>query len=101
MDKAKTFQKNLSVSSLTELEILLHPLVSEKAVHTIESENKIVFNVHKQASKPEVKKVLESLYQVKVDKVNIVNDMKGRKKAIVKLKKEFKANDLATRLKII
>ncbi len=87
--------------TLADLELLLHPLVTEKSVNMIESENKITFIVAENANKKLVKKGIEAAYGVKVEKVNIVRDMKGRKKAIIKLKKEFKAQDLATKLKVL
>jgi len=88
-------------ATLADLEVVLYPLVTEKSVNLIESENKISFVVANNADKKQVKKVVEEAYGVKVDKINIIRDMKGRKKAIIKLKKEFKAGDLATKLKIL
>lgn len=88
-------------ATLADLEVVLYPLVTEKSVNLIESENKISFVVANNADKKQVKKVVEEAYNVKVDKINIIRDMKGRKKAIIKLKKEFKAGDLATKLKIL
>ena len=82
-------------------EIILFPLITEKAVDAIERENKLSFIVGKKATKPEIKKEIEKDYNVKVDRVNIVNDMKGRKKAIVQINKEFKANDIAMKLGVI
>jgi len=81
--------------------ILLYPLITEKAVNMIESENKICFVVAKHAGKKEIKKAVEESYKVKVDEVRTVNDMKGRKKAIVKINRAFKADELATRLGVI
>ena len=78
-----------------------YPLLSEKAVGLIEKENKLVFIVNKNANKDEIKKAVESLYNVKVQKVNTVINIKGMKKAYVKLKPEFKAIDIATKLKIM
>ncbi|NMA44210.1 MAG: 50S ribosomal protein L23 [Candidatus Diapherotrites archaeon] len=90
-----------TTATIKDLEIVLYPLVTEKAVNMIDSENKITFIVNKNTNKKKVKEIIERVYNVKVDKINMVRDMKGRKKAIVKLKKEFKANDLATKLKIL
>jgi len=81
--------------------IIMHPLISEKAVNMIEKENKICFIVNKNSTKQEIKEALEKEYNVKIDKVNIINDMKGRKKAIVKINKAFKANDIAMKIGII
>jgi len=99
---AKPAEKTLkSSATLHDLEVVLYPLVTEKAVNMIEAENKITFVVNDNASKPEVKKVLEEAYGVKVSKVNIIRDMKGRKKAIVQLDKKFKASELATKLGVL
>ena len=81
--------------------IIEYPVLSEKAVGMIEKENKIVFAVQKDATRQQIKDEVEKLYNVKVERVNTVRSMKGTKKAYVKLAKESKASDLATKLKII
>ncbi len=86
---------------MKERQILLYPLVSEKAVDKIESENKITYIVDKRATKKEIKEEFEKMFNVKVEKVNVINDMKGRKKAMIKLTKEFKASDIAMKLGIL
>ena len=78
-----------------------YPLITEKSVGLIEKENKLVFVVDKDATKHDIKKAVEELYGVKVATVNTMISMKGRKKAYVKLKPEFKASDIATKLKIL
>lgn len=80
---------------------LRYPILSEKAVGLVENENKIVFFVDKGSKKPEIKKAVEELYRVKVADVNTMITPEGEKKAYVRLKKEYKATDLATKLKII
>ncbi|HCL57338.1 MAG TPA: 50S ribosomal protein L23 [Spirochaetia bacterium] len=57
-------------------DIIKEPVVSEKSTD-LASKQKFVFKVHKFANKPMVKKALESLYDVKVDKCNIIN-LKGK-----------------------
>ena len=81
--------------------IILFPLITEKAVDSIERNNKITFIVGKDATKKEIKEEVEREYKVKVDKINTVNDMKGRKRAIVQINKDFKANDIAMKLGVI
>lgn len=88
-------------ATLHDLDVILRPLVTEKAVNMIESENKITFIVSKNANKREIKEVLQKAYGVKVDKVNVLKDMKGRKKAIVRLDKKSKASELATKLGVL
>lgn len=90
-----------SSATLHDLEVVLYPLVTEKSVNMIEAENKITFIVNDNATKPEVKKVLQEAYGIKVTKINVIRDMKGRKKAIVQLDKKFKASELATKLGVL
>ncbi|VVC00454.1 50S ribosomal protein L23 [uncultured archaeon] len=84
-----------------DLGILKYLLVTEKAVNMIEAENKLVFVVSQEATKPLIKKAVEDLYKVKVRGVNIIRDMKARKRAIVLIDKKSKASDIATKLGVI
>ena len=81
--------------------VLLYPFISEKAVNLIEKENKITFIVNDRATKQDIKKAVEEKFKVKVVKVNVVRTMKGQKKALVKLAKEFKATNIASQLGVI
>ncbi|HIQ50202.1 MAG TPA: 50S ribosomal protein L23 [Nanoarchaeota archaeon] len=81
--------------------IIKYPLLTEKAVGLIETQNKIVFIVDRSATKKQIAKAVEKLFEVKVEEVRTLIDRKGRKKAYVKLSKEYKASDIATRLGMI
>jgi len=81
-------------------EVVLYPLISEDAVTLIEAENKLTFIVNLKAGKNDVRRAVEELYEVKVDKVNLLVTPEGMKKAYVKLEPEFKAADLAVKLGI-
>lgn len=96
--KARKVTKEDQISAYA---IIQHPLITEKAVNMIEAENKLVFIVSKAATKGEVKKAVEILYGIKVDAVNVLNDTKARKRAIVKINRAFKAGDVATKLGIL
>jgi len=78
--------------------IVKHPLTTEKAVRLMESENKLIFIVDNKSTKPEIKKAIEEMFKVKVDKVNTLIDTKCRKKAYVKLSPDNPAIDIATQL---
>jgi large subunit ribosomal protein L23 len=82
-------------------EVIRYPLISEDAVTLIESENKITFIVDAEASKNDIRRAVEELYEVKVDRVNSVLTPEGRKKAFVKLAPAYKASDLAVRLGVL
>jgi len=78
--------------------ILIHPLLTEKAIGKIETENKLVFIVNRKSNKKQIKWATEKTFNVKVDNVKTLIDRKGRKKAWIKLSKEYSASDIATRL---
>ncbi len=72
-------------------------MVTEKAVMRIERDNVLTFQTAKQKTKTEIKKEAEELFDVKVESVKtLIRD--NKKYAYVKLKKEFLAIDLATKL---
>ncbi len=68
--------------------------MTEKSFDLLDRENKLVFAVEGKATKPEIKDAVEKTYNVKVDSVNIINDIRREKKAIVKLKPDFEASKI-------
>jgi len=52
--------------------ILLRPLVSEKATQMKEAANQVVFFVHPEANKIEIAKAVEKAFSVKVEGVRVV-----------------------------
>jgi large subunit ribosomal protein L23 len=80
--------------------MILKPIVTEKAVMLIESQNVLEFETEKEKTKTEIKQEIEKLFKVKVDKVRTI--VQGNKKYVyVKLKKEFPAIDIASKLGLI
>jgi large subunit ribosomal protein L23 len=67
----------------------------------IERENKVVFIVDRRATKVDIKRAVEELYQVKVKDVNTLITREGTKKAFVKLAPEYSATELAVKLGIL
>lgn len=79
-------------------EIILEKMkATEKIVRQIEADNCLVFMVDRAVSKPTIKKEVEELFDVKVQKIR-THTLKNKKQAYVKLKAEFPAIDLATKL---
>ncbi len=78
--------------------IIRYPLSTEKSIRLMESENKLVFVVEKKAKKSEIKEELEKTFKVKIEKINVFVDQKGRKKVYVKFSDETPAIDIATQL---
>jgi len=82
-------------------EVILAVVRTQKAVSLIEKENKLTFVVRLEATKEDVKRAVEKLYGVKVEKVNTLITPRGEKKAYVKLRPEYKASELAVKLGVI
>jgi large subunit ribosomal protein L23 len=70
---------------------------TEKIVRMIEADNTVVFETPLKIKKPEIKSEVENLFDVKVASVNTYI-RRNKKLAYVKLKPEFKAVDIATKL---
>jgi large subunit ribosomal protein L23 len=70
---------------------------TEKIVRQIEVENVLVFEVDRAINKPDIRKEVEELFGVKVAKVR-THTLKNKKVAYVKLKSEYPAMDVATKL---
>jgi len=79
---------------------ILYPVTTEKAIGLLERENKLTFIVEDRATRSDVKKEVEQRFSVKVAKVTVMRTLPGKKKMIVKLTKDFKADDVAAKLKI-
>ena len=86
---------------LEYFDILEYPIITEKTVNLISTDNRISFVVNKKATKPLIKEAVEKIYNVKVKKVNVLLDTRNRKKAMVTLKKGHDAQDLANKLGIL
>lgn len=81
--------------------ILIRPLHTEKALTLIEKENTIVFIVDRKATKHDIKRAVETIFNVKVLKVRTLITPRGEKKAYIKLAPEYKASEIATHLGLL
>jgi ribosomal protein uL23 len=77
--------------------IIQYPLLTEKSLGKVETENKLVFIVRRSANKIQIRWAVERAFDVKVAQVRTQIDRKGRKKAFVKLTPEYRAVDIAMR----
>ncbi|HEY8275510.1 MAG TPA: 50S ribosomal protein L23 [Methyloceanibacter sp.] len=97
------------MSALSAYDIILSPVITEKSSMASEA-NQVVFKVHRDATKPEIKAAIEQLFKVKVVGVNTLlrkgkakqfRGVKGKqqdiKKAIVTLADGEKI-DVTTRI---
>ena len=60
-------------------DLVRRPIVTEKATILLE-ENKYTFEVDPRATKPAIKEAIESLFDVKVVKVNTINPPRKKKR---------------------
>jgi large subunit ribosomal protein L23 len=88
---------------LEPYQVIIRPLITEKATHVSERHNAYTFEVNPLATKTEIKQAIEALFDVQVADVRIQNRrgkprryrqkigyMRNWKKAIVKLRKEYR-----------
>ncbi|MGE4371013.1 MAG: 50S ribosomal protein L23 [Burkholderiaceae bacterium] len=61
------------------LQVILAPLVTEKATLVAEKNQQIAFRVAPNATKPEIKAAVEMLFKVEVESVQVLN-RKGKEK---------------------
>lgn len=91
---------------LTPYDIIIRPILTEKS-HRLMNERKYVFEVNPLANKGQIKEAVEKIFNVKVEKVNVINVKPkpkrrgifvGRsrkwKKAIVTLKEGYVIKEL-------
>ena len=60
-------------------QVLLAPIVSEKATSVADKHNQVLFKVMRDATKPEIKAAVELMFKVEVEAVNVVQ-VKGKTK---------------------
>jgi ribosomal protein L23 len=75
----------------------MRPIATEKAVMKIEAENVMTFEFDKRKSKDEIKKEIEEVLEVKIDKLR--TQIRNNKKIVyAKLNSKNLAIDVATKL---
>ena len=60
-------------------QVLVAPVISEKATQVAEKHNQVLFKVLRDATKPEIKAAVELMFKVEVQAVAVVN-VKGKVK---------------------
>lgn len=78
--------------------IIKYPLSTEKSIRLMESENKLIFVVDKHTTKKEIKKAIEEMFKVEVERVNTFVNAEGEKRAYIKFSAKNPAIDIATQM---
>ncbi len=79
-------------------DVIVHPLITEKTVSAMERYNVLTFIVTMGSNKQDIFNAVESLYEVEVEKVSTTVLSSGKKKAYVKLREEYPADEVATKI---
>ena len=93
-------QQNRSMSLEVASSILIKPYITEKTFNLIEKENKLTFIVDEKASKDQIVKALQILYESQASEVNTARTIQG-KKAFIKIKTPEGARELATKMGLV
>ncbi|HYX56866.1 MAG TPA: 50S ribosomal protein L23 [Nitrososphaeraceae archaeon] len=80
--------------------IIIKPYITEKTFNLIEKENKLTFIVAEKASKDQIIKALQILYESQASEVNTARTIQG-KKAFIKIKAPEGARELATKMGLV
>ena len=68
----KTARKPAAHDESRLAQVLVAPIVSEKATSTAEKHNQVLFKVLRDATKPEIKAAVELMFKVEVESVSTV-----------------------------
>ncbi|MDY6957966.1 MAG: 50S ribosomal protein L23 [Halobacteriota archaeon] len=80
------------------MSVIKFPYVTEKATSIMDEKNTLTFMVDVRASKPQIRRDVEKLFDVTVVDVKTMITPKGEKKALVSLSDDDSADDIITRL---
>ncbi len=70
---------NTAINEERLLQVILAPVISEKATMLADKREQVIFRVATSATKPEVKAAVELLFKVQVESVQMAN-VKGKNK---------------------
>lgn len=82
-------------------EIIVRPILTEKALRLLEEQNTLTLIVRRDATKHQIKEAVEKMLEVKVLKVRTLITPKGEKKAFIKLAPEYNASEIASRMGVV
>ena len=77
--------------------IINHPYLTEKTMMLVETNNSLEFVVKITATKKQIKKAVEQLFDVEVEKITTRIDKIG-KRALVKLTPDYEAEEIGMRI---
>ncbi|MGC9133193.1 MAG: 50S ribosomal protein L23 [Nanopusillaceae archaeon] len=79
-------------------DIIINVELTEKDLFLLDKYNKIVLIVNRNSTKKDIKNAVEKLFNVKVRKVNTLITSEGKKKAYITIDKNYKAQDILSKM---
>ncbi|XP_078157210.1 large ribosomal subunit protein uL23-like isoform X2 [Carex rostrata] len=87
--------------ALDPFAVLKKQLITESAMKLMQYDNTLVFLVNRKADKFMIRDAIQKMYEVHVESVNTLIRPDGKKKAFIKLTKDYNVSDVASRAGII
>ncbi len=81
--------------------VLKYPFVTEKAMMMLENQSKLQFLVERNATKSQIKREVQKVFEQEVTGVSTIMTTRGEKKAIVSFANEKAAEEVLSRLGIM
>ena len=82
---------------MTAYDVIIMPWLTEKTMEARTTQNRLEFIVRRAATKKQIARAVETIFEVEVDSVNVRNTKHG-KHASVRLAEGYDAEDAAMRL---
>lgn len=89
------------IKSTDHFQVIRYPLGTEAAIKAMLECNTLVFVVDKRADKKNIKEAATNMFKIRIKKVNTSITPDGTKKAYLMLTPDFKAADVAKKIKIL
>ncbi|BCU67519.1 50S ribosomal protein L23 [Sulfolobales archaeon HS-7] len=83
------------------MSVIKRVIGGEKATNLRVQKNVLIVGVERRATKADIKKEVENVFNVKVVRVNTLITPKGEKKAYVTFAKEFKVDDILSKMGLV
>ncbi len=73
--------------------VIIGPIITEKSIKLVELENKYTFEVANDATKGQIKKAVEDIFDVKVEQVNVLKNRGRLKRSLVGRRLQYRSKD--------
>ena len=71
--KEAKVESRFAKPTVKQFDVIIRPIITEKTMAMTQNQNKVTVEVSRKANRAEIKMAFESVFQVKVREVNIIN----------------------------